>query len=61
MNIKLLTDWQHESGRVYPKGTVLNMHPSDGQELIREKIGKEDRPGIIKQIKNIIDGDNRKD
>jgi len=61
MNIKLLEDWQHEGGRLYPKGTVLNMHPSDGEELIKEKIGKIDKPGIIKQIKNIIDGDNGKD
>jgi hypothetical protein len=57
MKIELLTDWQHEGGRVYPKGTVLDMHPVDGERLIKEKVGK--KPGIIKQIKDKIDGDNR--
>ena len=51
MKIKLLEDWSF-----WRKGTVLDMHPSDGEKLIKEKIGK--KPGIIKQIKNKIDGNN---
>ena len=53
MKVQLLQDWQFWS-----KGEVLEMHPSGGEKLIKKKIGK--RPGIIKQIKNKIDGNNRK-
>jgi len=56
MKIKLLQDWSFWS-----KGTILDMHPSDGKRLIKEKTGKAYKPGVIKQIKNKIDGNNRKD
>jgi len=59
MKITLLEDWRHEGGRVYPKGKDLDMHPTDAEELIKEKKAKKYRPGIIKQIKSKIDGNNR--
>ncbi len=55
MKIQLLKDW-----KFWDKGQVLDMHPSDGGRLIKEKIGKKYRPGIVKQIKNKIDGNDRK-
>jgi len=50
MKIQLIKDWSF-----WTKGTVLNMHPQDGQRLIKEKIGK--KPGLFKQIKEY--GNNR--
>ena len=51
MKIKLLQDW-----KFWKEGETLEMHPTDGEALIKEKIGR--KPGIIKQIKNKIDGND---
>ena len=61
MKIILLKEWQHEGGRVYPEKTILTVHPTDGEKLIADKVAKKYKPGIIKQIKNKIDGNDRKD
>ena len=53
MKIKLIQDWSF-----WKRGEILDMHPTDGEVLIKEKIGKVYKPGIVKQIKNKIDGNN---
>jgi hypothetical protein len=41
MIIELLKDWRHEGGKIYKKGTELNVHPLDGNILIKKKLAVE--------------------
>jgi len=52
--IELLKNWKHEGGRIYKKGEILNVHPTDGNFLIKKKIAIE-----LYKIKD--NGNSRKD
>ena len=41
MIIELLKNHRFEGGGLYKKGTILNVHPSDGNELVKKKIAIE--------------------
>lgn len=54
MMIELLKNWKHESGVIFEKGEILNVHPTDGEKLIKKKIAIE-----LYKIKE--NGNSRKD
>jgi hypothetical protein len=56
MIIELLKDIRHEGGKVFKKGTRLNVHPTFGNELI-----KKNKAFDTEQIKIKEDGNSRKD
>jgi len=40
MRVKLTEDWHTPSGMFFEKGTILDMHPVEGNALVREKKAK---------------------
>lgn len=52
--IELLKNWKHEGGKIFKKGEILNVHPTDGEKLIKKKIA-------IELYKINKDGNSRKD
>jgi len=41
MMIELLKNFRHEGGKIFKKGTILNVHPTDGEKLIKKRIAIE--------------------
>lgn len=52
MIIELIKDYRHDYGKVFKKGTLLNIHPSDLKFFLKKKLI------INKQLNIKENGDN---